>query len=330
MANNKVLLVDDEEQILLSFQRRLKKQFTLDIATSGKQGLEKLDSEGPYAVVVSDYRMPEMDGVHFLKTVKQNHPDVVRIMLTGFADIHTATKAVNQGQVFRFLTKPCPPRDMAEALEQSIRYHNFIISEREVIDLKRWRKSLEQMVAALARLVESRDAYTAGHQQRVALLSVAIGRAMGLEEQTIDTVRLAATIHDIGKVYVPLEFLTKPGSLSPLELDVIHTHPQVGYEILKPIEFESPISRIVLEHHERLDGSGYPQGLIGSEILVESKIITVADVVEAMCSHRPYRPSRGVNKALGEIEQKKGVCYDPEIVDICLELFRKNNFNFQI
>jgi putative nucleotidyltransferase with HDIG domain len=249
-------------------------------------------------------------------------------MLTGFADLHTATKAVNQGQVFRFLTKPCPPRDLAEALEESIKYHNFIINERELIDLKRWRRSLEQMVAALARLVESRDPYTAGHQQRVALLSMAIAQGLKLDEQTIDTVRLAATIHDIGKVYVPLEFLTKPGSLSSLELDVIQTHPQVGYEILKPIEFESPISRIVLQHHERLDGSGYPQGLKGSEILEESKIIAVADVVEAMCSHRPYRPSRGLSKALREIKQKRGLHYEPKIVDMCIELFEKEKFSF--
>ena len=328
MSEHKVLLVDDEEQILKSFQRRLRNRFNLDIANSGPNGLEKLAQNGPFAVVVSDFRMPEMNGVEFLKRVKEAYPDIVRIMLTGFADLQTATKAVNEGQVFRFLTKPCPPEVLAESIDQSIRYFDFVLAERQFIDLKRWRSSLEQVVQALVRLVESRDPYTAGHQQRVARLSLAIAKALGLAQQEIEAVGMAATIHDIGKVYVPIEFLNKPGSLSPLEFSVIQMHPQVGFEILEPIEFENPVSQMVLQHHERLDGSGYPQGLRGSDILLGSRIIAVADVVEAMCSHRPYRPSRGVDKALSEIEGNAGVIYDPEVVRACLNLFRDDGFIF--
>jgi putative nucleotidyltransferase with HDIG domain len=230
--------------------------------------------------------------------------------------------------VFRFLTKPCPPEALAKSIEQSLRYYDFIQAERNLIDLKRWRTSLEQVVLALSNLVESRDPYTAGHQQRVALLSEALAKALGLDQSEIDSVKMAATIHDIGKIYVPIEFLNKPGTLSPLEFSIIQMHPTVGHEILKPIEFESPISDMVLQHHERLDGTGYPQGLSGEGILQGARIIAVADVVEAMCSHRPYRPSRGLDKARAEIEKNSSNTYDPEVVEACLSIFKNGGFDF--
>ena len=214
MANHKVIMVDDDEQILKSFKRRLRKRFKLDVAMGGAEGLDLMASQGPYAVVVSDYRMPEMDGVEFLKRVREQHPDTVRMMLTGFADLRTAIEAVNEGQVFRFMTKPCPPEILSEAISQAIKYHEFILAEREIAGLKQWRKSLEQIVLALVKLVESRDPYTAGHQQRVALLSKTIAQEMKMDPQRIESLSLAATVHDVGKVYVPLEFLNKPGRLS--------------------------------------------------------------------------------------------------------------------
>jgi len=325
----KVLLVDDEEQILKSFQRRLRDQLAFEIATSGKEGLRMLEEKGPYAVVVSDFRMPEMDGIEFLKRVREASPDTVRIMLTGYADLQTAMQAVNESQVFRFLNKPCPPALLHESIAQAIKYYQSLQAERELIDLRRWRMSLEQIVFALVRLVESRDPYTAGHQQRVAQLSSALAAEMGLERAQADIIRMAAIVHDVGKVYVPIEFLNKPGSLREPEFNIIQLHPQVGYEILGPIEFEKPISQMVLQHHERINGTGYPRGLKGLDIMKESRIIAVADVVEAMCSHRPYRPSRGLDKALQEIENNAGELYDPEAVKACLSLFRERNFVFQ-
>ena len=329
MSGPKVLLVDDEEQIVKSFQRRLRQELEMDIAISGKEGLKTLQDKGPYAVVVSDFRMPEMDGIAFLKRVREASPDTVRIMLTGYADLEMTIQAVNEGQVFRFLTKPCPPQNLLEAIRQGIKYYQFIQDEREFIDLKRMRKSLEQIVFALVTLVESRDPYTSGHQRRVAQLSAAIAAEMGLERAQVEITKMAAVVHDVGKVYVPIEFLNKPGSLREAEFNIIRLHPQVGCDILEPIEFEKPVGQMVLQHHERLNGGGYPQGLKGPEIMQEARIIAVADVVEAMCSHRPYRPSRGIDKSLQEIEKNAGVLYDPDAVKACLSLFKEKSFDFK-
>ncbi len=190
------------------------------------------------------------------------------------------------------------------------------------------RKMMGGIIQAMALTVEIRDPYTAGHQRRVADLARSISQEMGLTKDQIEAVRLAGTVHDLGKISVPAEILSKPGKLSPLEFNLIKVHPRAGYDILKDIEFPWPIARIVLEHHERINGSGYPQGLKGEEILLESRILAVADVVEAIASNRPYRPAFGIEVALEEISQNKGVLYDPEVVDACLRLFREKGLSW--
>jgi PAS domain S-box-containing protein len=191
------------------------------------------------------------------------------------------------------------------------------------------RRALKGVVQAMSVTVEMRDPYTAGHQRRVSRLSVAIAGEMGLPEHRIEGIRMAGDIHDIGKIYVPAEILSKPGKLTDVEFTIIRTHPQVGYDILKNVEFPWPIADIVVQHHERLDGRGYPAGLKGDAILLDSKIIIVADVVEAMSSHRPYRPAHGIDKALEEIAAHKGTRYDPDVVDACLRLFREKDFSLE-
>ena len=195
--------------------------------------------------------------------------------------------------------------------------------------LDKLRKITGATIQAIAQTVEVRDPYTAGHQKRVADLARAIATRMGLGADRVDGIRMAGVIHDIGKISVPAEILSKPGLLTPLEFSLIKTHSQVGYDILKDIEFPWDIATMVLQHHERLDGSGYPQGITGDRILLEAKILTVADVVEAMASHRPYRPSLGMDKALDEIKDKRGRFYDPDVVDACLGLFAENKFAFK-
>lgn len=188
------------------------------------------------------------------------------------------------------------------------------------------RQSLEQSIQAIAGTVEARDPYTAGHQRRVAALATAIAREMGLPDEQINGIHLAAIIHDLGKVHVPAEILSKPGKLSDIEFMLIKTHPQAGYDIIKDVKFPWPIADIVLQHHEKLDGSGYPCGLKGEQILLESKIITVADVVEAISSHRPYRPGLGMDVAFEELRRNRGVQYDAQIVDACIRLFQEKNY----
>ncbi len=195
--------------------------------------------------------------------------------------------------------------------------------------VERIRTALKATVQAIAVTVETRDPYTAGHQRRVSDLARAIATEMNLPTDKIDGIRTGAVIHDLGKISVPAEILTKPTKLTDLEFGIIKTHAQSGYDILKDIEFPWPIARMVLEHHERMDGSGYPNGLVAKEMLLESKILSVADVVEAIASHRPYRPSFGIDAALKELENNKGKLYDPGVVDACLRIFRQNGYQLK-
>lgn len=194
---------------------------------------------------------------------------------------------------------------------------------------RRWEASLESTIGAIASTVDMRDPYTAGHQQRVARLAAAIARGLGLPEDQIRGLYLAGVIHDVGKVVTPAEILNKPGKLSSLEFQLIQAHAQAGYDIIKGVNFLWPIAEMVRQHHERLDGSGYPRGLKGEEILREARILAVADVVEAMMSHRPYRPALGLGPALAEIEKGRGRVYDAAAVDACLKLFREKSFRFE-
>ena len=189
-------------------------------------------------------------------------------------------------------------------------------------------KGLEDAIQAIAATVEMRDPYTAGHQRRVTQLATAIAAELGLSPERIHGIRLAGTVHDVGEIGVPAEILSKPGHLSANELDLVKQHPAIGYEILKDVEFPWPIAQMVRHHHERLDGSGYPDKLKGEQIPLDTRIISVADVVEAMASYRPYRPGLGIEKALEEVEQHRGVLYDPQVVDACLRLFKEKGFLF--
>ena len=194
--------------------------------------------------------------------------------------------------------------------------------------VEKLRKALAGTIQAMALTVETRDAYTAGHQRRVTNLARSIAQEMGLTENEVDGIRMAGVIHDLGKISVPAEILSKPGKLSALEFSLIKTHPQTGYDILKGIDFQWPIASIVLQHHERLDGSGYPNGLMGSEIMKEARILAVSDVVEAMSSHRPYRATLGVDAALEEVTNNINTLFDAEVVETTVELFTKKDFQF--
>ena len=194
---------------------------------------------------------------------------------------------------------------------------------------ERLRQSLEETVNALATAVEMRDPYTAGHQHRVTSLATAIAEEMGLSKEKIEGIRMAGVIHDVGKIRVPAEILSWPGQLTEIDFNLIKTHPQVGYGILKKIELPHQVTKIMLQHHERMDGSGYPEGLKGKNILIEARVLAVADVVEAMASHRPYRAALGIEKALEEISKNKGILYDAKAVDACLKLFIEKDFEFK-
>jgi PAS domain S-box-containing protein/putative nucleotidyltransferase with HDIG domain len=190
------------------------------------------------------------------------------------------------------------------------------------------RKTMAGTIQVIAHVVETRDAYTAGHQRRVADLARSIATEMKLPADMIEGIRMAGVIHDIGKISVPAEILSKPGELRQKEFELIKDHPQTGYDILRDVEFPWPIADIILQHHERMNGTGYPQGLKGDQILLEARIIALSDVVEAIASHRPYRPARGIDAALEEVEKNRGILYDEETANTCLRLFREKGYTF--
>jgi PAS domain S-box-containing protein len=201
--------------------------------------------------------------------------------------------------------------------------------QQQLLDVGRLKDALISTIGAIALMVEKRDPYTAGHQQRVAALCVAIGTELGLSDSVIEGLRLGATIHDIGKIYVPAEILSRPGKLTAPEFGIIKEHPQIGYDIVKEVKFPWPIKEMILQHHERLDGSGYPQGLRGDAISIEARIIAVADMIEAMSSHRPYREGFGLPAALAQARQDAGTLLDAQVVQACERVFGQRGFIFE-
>jgi PAS domain S-box-containing protein len=211
---------------------------------------------------------------------------------------------------------------------RDITYRLQIEEEREE-SLIKVKKTLEGTVTALASLAEKRDPYTAGHQQRVAQLACAIAQEMKLPPNVVEGLKVIGSLHDIGKMTIPADLLCKPYQLNEYEFNIIKVHPKNAFDILKDIEFPWPVAQAVFQHHERLNGSGYPSGASGNDIILEARILAVADVTEAITSHRPYRPALGLEKALEEISKNRGLLYDQNIVDACLTLFRKRSFDFK-
>ncbi len=217
-------------------------------------------------------------------------------------------------------------RHLNSELEETVQLRTLQYKEKSELSNRLFLQTVNSLTYAL----EMRDPYTVGHQQRVSKLACSIAKKMGLDDTTVEGIMIAGNLHDIGKISIPNEYLTKPGKLPEEEFNVIKTHPRIGFEILKDIEFPWPIAHVVLQHHERNDGSGYPSGLEKGDIMLEAKILTVADVVEAMGTNRPFRISPGLGRALDEIRQYSGIKYEPSVVDACVKLFIEDGFNWQM
>jgi response regulator RpfG family c-di-GMP phosphodiesterase len=327
-----ILVVDDEHAVRDLLQQAITRAgYDCLTASNAKEALKVLEQKD-VGVVITDIKMPGLNGDELTRIVKQKHNSDV-IIMTGYVKDFTYKKAIDAG-ANDFINKTVSLKELVIRLKRVLRERR-LLNERNEAE-KRWERSVEGLekalsgtIRAMASTVETRDPYTAGHQRRTADLARAIATEMGVSRKEVDGIHMAGLIHDLGKISVPAEILSKPARLNELEFGIIKTHPKVGYDILKPIEFPWPIAEIVLQHHERMDGSGYPNGLRGEDIRLEARILAVADVVEAMASHRPYRPSLGIDKALEEISENKGVVYDAKVVDACLKLFREKGFKFE-
>lgn len=333
-----ILAIDDTPASLRLLTEILKAEgYEVRSAISGEVALHYAISHPPELILL-DIRMPEMDGYEVCRRLKAESAtsEIPVIFVSAATETDEKLLGFEVGAV-DFVTKPYQRDELLARvrthlelnrlrnhLEELVEQRTTALSESE----KKLRNSLFDSITALAAMVELRDPYTAGHQRRVAQLAVAIARELGMTPDRIEGIHLASVVHDVGKIRVPAEILSKPGRLSALEFGIIKEHPQNGYEILRTIDFPWPIASIVLQHHERLDGSGYPSGLKGNEILLDAKVLTVADVVESMISHRPYRPGLGLEVALQEVENHKNRLFDAAVVDACTRLFREGRFSF--
>lgn len=296
----------------------------------------RIEDANPYILNLIEYKREELIGKHLWQigviADKQKAEEAQRTIVTKgyirYEDLDLVTKSGRRVPV-EFICNSYPV-DGSTVIQCNIRE----ISARKDAEIAlaqeqaKITKQMYEMIDSLSNVIEARDPFTAGHQMRVADLAVAIGHEMKLAPSIVDGIRFASQVHDIGKISIPAEILTKPSSLNPLEVAMLRGHAQAGYEILKPLSFPWPIARIIMEHHERLDGSGYPYGLKGNETCIEAKVIAVADTVESISSDRPYRAARGKLAALDEIEKNSGLLYDSAVVSACLKLFRQDGYEF--
>ncbi len=341
----RILILEDEKPIQNILARILAKGGYESAAASDAAAARAAIQKQSFELVLSDINLPGESGLSFARWVQDKYPDTALIMVTGVGDIEIAEDALSRG-IYGYVTKPFNPTDLLIRISGALKRRAQDITARarsetmkgeisrqteELVQFStRLKKAMDGIIHAMALAIESRDPYTAGHQQRVGELATAIAAKMGLGNEQLEALRMAGIVHDLGKISVPAEILSKPTRLSAPEFELIKTHSETGYMILKEIDFEWPIAEIVYQHHERIDGSGYPRGLKDEDLLLESKIIAVADVLEAMASHRPYRPALGIDLSLSELEKNRGRLYDPDAVDACLSLFREDGFQLPL
>ena len=355
-----VLFVDDEPNILKALQRLMRREeMEVLCASRGQDALEILAST-PAQVVVSDQRMPQMPGVDLLSAVRERHPDVVRMMLTGFTEMNVAVDAINRGEIFRLITKPWNDdefratirqafdhfalkseikrlnqvtrdqnfklQDMNRNLEENVRERTHQLAGKH----QELRTAYVQTIRALAEAVDAKDAYTRGHSERVGAYASKIGRESGFPKELIERIYIAGLLHDVGKIGVRDAVITKPAALTDEEYDEIKRHPEIGARILEPVDFLSRVVPCVRHHHEWFDGStrGYPDRLRGEEIPLPSRVILVADTVEAMTSDRPYRKALPLEVVVTELTKYAGSQFDPVVVDAFLDVLDREGESF--
>lgn len=333
---SRVLIVDDEKSIRTTLCEFLKNEGIDAEATGDAASACQMLSEETYDVVLTDIIMPKTSGIDLLATIRNTSTALQVIIMTGEPSVDTAVKAVQTG-ANDYLTKPISKAILIKAVKNALKVKQLIdekamLEEENIYYQKQLEALVEKRTGSLERVtqgiiylltsvVEARDPYTAGHQRRVGNLSAAIAETMSLSSETAELIRTIGYVHDIGKICIPAEILSKPGRLSPLEYEMIKIHARKGYEMIIKANLPDTVCNAIYQHHERADGSGYPRGLTDSEICAEAKLLIVADVVEAMVSHRPYRPALGLDTALKEIKLQAGIKYNLDVVDACIRLF---------
>jgi len=319
-----ILVVDDNSINIDLLLDILKGDYRFGVAKNGAKAFEYLEKNKPDLILL-DVMMPEMDGFEVCKILKsdQRFNDIEIIFITALSDSKYIAQGFDMGAV-DYITKPFKAAEVKarvsthmsiKKMKESLNKQNVILEEQVKDKTAQLQEMFNATVCGMALMAETRDPYTAGHQHRVSQFACDIAIQMGLPDDQVESIRISGLLHDIGKIRIPVSLLNRPGKLLKAEWELIKMHPMVGYKILKNIPFPWPIADIVYQHHERIDGSGYPRGLTGKDILLEAKIMAVADVIEAISAHRPYRPALPIESALNEIKNQKGSLFDKAVVD---------------
>ncbi len=360
MTEHAVLFIDDEPNILKAIQRLLRHEpMRVLTATDPNEALEIM-RKTPTQVVVTDQRMPTMSGVDFLSEVREQHSDVIRMMLTGYTEMNIAVEAINKGEIYRLITKPWNDDELRATLRQAFDHHDLkseikrlnTVSREQNFKLQDMNRNLEgkvrerteqlalknqelstayiQTIRALAEAIDAKDHYTRGHSERVAVYASRIAHRMNLRKEVIERVYFSGLLHDVGKIGIPDAIITKPARLNDEEYIEIQKHPEIGAKILEPVAFLKHIIPCVRHHHEWFDGSesGYPLRLAGDHIPQPSRIILVADTVEAMTSDRPYRNALPLETVVQELHKYSGSQFDPKCVAAVLDLLEDEGDEF--
>lgn len=339
--NRSLLIVDDEPYVISSLKRQLKKEdFTIFSAGSGSEGMELLNDQD-IGVVISDMMMPEMDGVTFLNLVKERKPDTVRLLLTGYASMENAVNAINQSRIFEYLTKPWKANKLINSLHRAFEHYNLTaenqrlqrLTHKQNAELKIINKNLDQLVKErtldledatkegiymLALAAEAKDDDTGDHVNRIKNVTLAICLELGLSDDESEEISYFSIMHDVGKIHIPDNILKKPGKLTKDEWSIMKSHTTAGETILGKKVFYKTAREIARSHHERWDGTGYPDGLKKQAVPLSARIVAVADVYDALTHARIYKPAWPKEKAIKEMTLLAGKTFDPDILNVFL------------
>ena len=315
IMNTRVLFVDDEINILHAVKRLfMEDDLSVLTAESGQAALEIMN-HGPVAVIVSDNRMPRMSGIEFLERSRQFAPDSIRIMMTGHADLQAAIHAINRSGVSHFITKPWDDRELKETVAGAVERFNMA---------EAMKSADEATLLSLAQTIELKDPYTRGHCDRVAHYALRTAERLGLSEVDTRHIRHGCWLHDCGKIGVPEAILGFNGPLSPEQMDIVKNHPRWGAEVARLARLPEAVVAIILHHHERFDGAGYPVGLKGKDIPYLARLVAIADFYDALASDRPYRKAMPREQAIELLRRSRESYFDPEILDVFIATVRES------
>lgn len=314
-----ILAVDDEENNLSFVYRTLRNDYNILLASSGKEALDFLAEYGnEISLIVSDQKMPLMEGTELFKRISQDYPEIIKVLLTGYSNVDILVEAINECHLFQYILKPFEPEQLCMIVDNGIKKHELASSKTQI--LKDLSELFYKTIKSIAHALDAKDEYTHGHSMRVTLYSLALAKKLDLPDNLLEEIETTGLLHDIGKIAIPEKILLKPGKLTDEEFEIIKKHPELGEHLINGIGKLKLISNWLKYHHERYDGKGYPEGLIGEQIPISSRIIAIADTYDAMTSTRAYRPALSHEAAIEEIKRCAGTQFDPKLADIFINI----------